>query len=67
MFGDWLRTTGFLLLFGLAGVTSASADGPGRKFKLLTDATMTSPDRQLLADFADNDAKAVKTFGPAHD
>jgi hypothetical protein len=25
MFGDRLRTTGFLLLFGLAGVTSASA------------------------------------------
>jgi hypothetical protein len=53
MFGGWLRGTGFLLsglvLLGLATVAPANADGPGREFKLLTDAddTFTSPDRQV--------------------
>jgi hypothetical protein len=49
MSGRWLRETGFALLFGLALVAPASADGPGKQFKLVTepDATATSPDGQL--------------------
>jgi hypothetical protein len=40
MSGGWL-------LMGLVTVTPASADGPGWKFKHLTDDTYTSPDRKL--------------------
>lgn len=49
MFSNWLRGMGFGLLFGLAAVAPAGADGPGSKFKLLEDpdATFTSPDGQL--------------------
>jgi hypothetical protein len=49
MFGKWLRGTGFVLLFGLAAIAPASADGPGSKFKPVEnpDATFISPDGQL--------------------
>jgi hypothetical protein len=47
MSGGWLRRTAILLLMGLVTVAPASADGPGRKFKHLTDETFTSPDGQL--------------------
>jgi hypothetical protein len=47
MSGGWLGRTAILLLMGLVTVAPASADGPGRKFKHLTDETFTSPDGQL--------------------
>ena len=49
MFGNWLRAMGFVLLFGLAAIAPAGADGSGSKFKLVEDpdATVTSPDGQL--------------------
>jgi len=49
MAGRRIRRIGFLALFGLASVATASADGPAIKFKRLADpeATFTSPDRQI--------------------
>ena len=49
MSGGWLRKAGFLVLFGLAAVATASADNPGRELTRLTDAedTFTSPDGQV--------------------
>jgi hypothetical protein len=47
MSGGWLRRTAILLLMGLVTMAPASADGPGRKFKHLTDETFTSPDGQV--------------------
>jgi hypothetical protein len=46
MLGRRFGATSFLLL-ALAGTSPASADGPGRKFKLLADQTTTSPDRRI--------------------
>jgi hypothetical protein len=50
MFGGWARTTLILSLLALATAASARAEGPGPKFKRLTDDpndTMTSPDHQI--------------------
>jgi hypothetical protein len=52
MFGDWLRSAGFLLSFALvvssfSAVAPASADEPAAEFKLRADDTLVSPDHQL--------------------
>jgi hypothetical protein len=43
----WLRTTGLLLLLGLAAATPAKADGPGSLFKRVTDGRFVAPDRTV--------------------
>ena len=45
MSGGLLGRTAILLLGGLVTVARASADGPGRNSKHLTEETFTSPDR----------------------
>jgi len=52
MFGDWLRSMGFLLSFALvvssfSAAAPASADEPGAEFKLRAEDTLVSPDHQL--------------------
>jgi hypothetical protein len=47
MSGGWLGRTAILLLVALVTVAPASADGPGRKFKHLTDQAFTSPDGEV--------------------
>ena len=42
-----ISVASILLLLGLACATPASADRPGRKFKLLADQTTLSPDHQI--------------------
>jgi hypothetical protein len=47
MLGGWLGRIAILLLVGLVTVAPASADGPGRQFKHLTDEAVASPDGRL--------------------
>jgi len=52
MFGDWLRSTGFLrsfalVLFSFSAAALASADEPGAEFKLRADDTLVSRDHQV--------------------
>lgn len=48
MSASWLRCAGFVALFGLASMATASADSPGSMFKRLTDEKdFFSPDRRV--------------------
>jgi hypothetical protein len=47
MFGGWLQRNGILLLLVITMIAPARADDPAAQFKLLEDATITSPDQQL--------------------